>query len=332
MPFGSLERPSIALGLLKSILRDHGIESSVHYANFLFSEKIGLRSYNFFSNYSSELLIGEWVFSKKAFPDFEVDSTPYLNYCREVHIKEGVLQRARTASSPFVDELAEIILSENPKIVGCSSVFQQHCASLAILRRIKELKPDVVTIMGGANCEGIMGIVTHREFNWVDYVVSGEADIVFPQLCKLIFENDGDIPVANLPEGVLGPRHREINMRVDDLGSVRVENIENLPVPDYDEYFQAWEKSSYKRQILSGLLVETSRGCWWGQKKPCSFCSLTGKTNTYRLKSSKRTQEELAFLSKKYNLKKIELVDNIFSIKYFLYRKSPSSPTVKLNE
>ncbi|MCP4221489.1 MAG: RiPP maturation radical SAM protein 1 [bacterium] len=317
MPFGSLERPSIALGLLKSLLRENGISATVLYANHWYAEKIGLRNYNFFSNFSSELLTGEWVFSQKAFPGFEVDSTPYLNYCQTVHIKESVLQRARREASPFIDELAEKILEDNPGIVGCSSVFQQHCACLAVLRRIKELEPGIVTVMGGANCEGIMGEITHRNFDWLDYVVSGEADIIFPELCKTIIENNGDTAFTTLPDGVLGPPHRGKTFETIKVGSARVENLEILPAPDYDEYFETLEKSPFNKQILPGLLIEASRGCWWGQKKPCSFCSLTGETNTYRSKSGKRTLDELAYLSKTYNIKKIELVDNIFSMKYF---------------
>ncbi len=317
MPFGSLEHPSIALGLLKSVLRENGIKSNVHYANFLFSEKIGLRSYNFFSNFSSELLPGEWVFSRKAFPGFEIDCKPYLEYCKKVFINEDVLQRARNEAAPFIDELSVKVLEKNPGIVGCSSVFQQHCASLALLRRIKELEPGIITVLGGPNCEGAMGKITHQNFEWVDYVVSGEADIIFPELCKIIIENNGNTTFTNLPDGVLGPLHREKTLKESEVASVRLDNLEMLPNPDYDDYFETWEKSIFNKQILPGLLVETSRGCWWGQKKPCSFCSLSGKTNIYRSKSWKRTLNEFSSLSKKYNLNKIEVVDNILNMKSF---------------
>ena len=40
------------------------------------------------------------------------------------------------------------------------------------------------------------------------------------------------------------------------------------------------------------LYLEGSRGCWWGQKHPCSFCGLNGRKNVYRYKSAGRLYEE----------------------------------------
>jgi release factor glutamine methyltransferase len=50
-------------------------------------------------------------------------------------------------TAPFIDGLADEILARRPKIVGCSSVFEQHVASIALLRRIKEHAPGVVTMI-----------------------------------------------------------------------------------------------------------------------------------------------------------------------------------------
>jgi hypothetical protein len=40
MPYAALERPSLALGLLKASLINHGISAKVCYANFAFAETI----------------------------------------------------------------------------------------------------------------------------------------------------------------------------------------------------------------------------------------------------------------------------------------------------
>ena len=62
-----------------------------------------------------------------------------------------------------------------------ASTFQQNCAGLALLRRIKARYPEIHTVMGGANCEGAMGAALHELFPFVDYVCSGEGDRVFPR-------------------------------------------------------------------------------------------------------------------------------------------------------
>ena len=318
-PFVTLERPSISLGTLKAGLTRHDISSEVVYGNMLFAETIGIKNYHFISNFSSELQIGEWVFSGGAFPEFNIDSTPYLEACGTVNIDMQLMQDARAKVSSFLDVLVERILQRNPRIVGCSSVFQQHCASLAILRRIHERAPHIITMMGGANCEGSMGVTTHQNFEWVDYLVAGEADELLPPLCLNILEKGRDVPPGELTTGVLGPWHREnsIDNAYPTLHSARVEDVDTVPIPDYHDYFKALENFAYKDNILPGIPVESSRGCWWGQKLLCSFCSLNGETNIYRSKSTQRVMDELDHLVSTYRTNYIEMVDNILDMKYF---------------
>jgi hypothetical protein len=101
------------------------------------------------------------------------------------------------------------VLATGARVVGCTSTFEQHVASLALLRRIRELDPGVVTMLGGANCETVMGEATHRCFDRVDYVVSGEADGLIADLCRLAVERGREVEPSELPRGVLGPRHRK---------------------------------------------------------------------------------------------------------------------------
>ena len=310
MPFGSLERPSIALGILKAGLQTVGLSARVHYTGFLFAD-------NFFSNYSSELLIGEWVFSKVVFPDFKKDDNAYIRFCEKSYVNLNVLMYARDAAEEFIEEVAAGVLEDDPVIVGCSSVFQQHCSSLAVLKRIKEKRPHIVTVMGGANCEGTMGRAMHRLFTWVDYVVSGEADDEFPALCKKIVDCRlrSDSPISST--GILSPQHRTAATNEHAFKSVRIDDMDSLPIPDYDDYFRTLANASFRNSIEPALLIETSRGCWWGQQKPCAFCSLTGETNRFRSKSPDRVESEFSYLTQKYHINKIELVDNIFNMEYF---------------
>lgn len=316
MPFAALEHPSIALGLLNAALHDHHIEARVLYPNLQFAERVGLKTYHFITNYSTELQIGEWAFAASAFPDFQGDHKTYLANCEAVKISSTMLQRVKDGVPGFIDDLARQILAEHPRVVGCSSVFQQHCPSLAILRRIRELAPDVITVLGGANCEGSMGLVTHQECEWVDFVVSGEADWVFPRLCQAILAKGRDIPLAELPSAVLSPASRLAGYPLLPTSS-RVENLETLPLPDYTDYFSTLQNMDYADQIHPAILMETSRGCWWGAKNPCAFCSLNGKTNQYRCKSAPRIINELQHLTEKYGLKRIEMVDNILNLELF---------------
>ncbi|MCP4218440.1 MAG: RiPP maturation radical SAM protein 1 [bacterium] len=69
--------------------------------------------------------------------------------------------------------------------------------------------------------------------------------------------------------------------------------------------------------MILRVLLETSRGCWWGQKKNCSFCGLNGKRLNYRSKSPERVLSELETLSGKYGIYNFLAVDNILDMGYF---------------
>jgi ribosomal peptide maturation radical SAM protein 1 len=308
MPFAALERPSLALGLLKSCLAQAGVAARVEYANLDFAEFSTLDLCQTIVNRSPNFLLGEWVFAQAAFPDYSPD--PEIFFATQPHKNDmEELLELRRRVPEFVDGLARRILEDRPRLVGCSSVFQQHCPSLALLRRIRELAPEVITVMGGGNCEGEMGLATHRHFPWVDYVVSGEADRTFPELCQrlLACQEAGELP------GVLTPAHRD---QPTTLARPQVLDLNQTPVPNFDEYFARLTGVSYRQRVRPGLPVETSRGCWWGQKHHCTFCGLNGSGMTYRSKTPERVLAEFAELSERYQLRSFEPVDNILDMSY----------------
>ncbi len=336
MPYGSSVRPSLALGVLESYLTQAKIRSSVHYPIFDFIERIGLDTYYWLENSYDSDLLGEWTFAGAAFPEFEPDHESYfrsvsgalnstvLKWMARVHPGLDVselLFDLRAQAVAFVDETAKKVLATRPSMVGCSSLFQQHCASLALLRRIKELAgDDVITLLGGANCEGPMGRAAHRCFPWVDFVVSGEADVAFVPLVKAIARKGKDLLPEEMPPSIWGPCHR--SEQAAESGSVSVpvapelvRDMDATAIPSYGAYFEQFSRFAYHEDIATGLPFETSRGCWWGEKSHCTFCGLNGHQMTYRSKSSERVISELDELSKTYNTRRLNAVDNILDLR-----------------
>jgi len=330
MPYPVIDQPSVALGLLQSALEHRGIATRSWFPCLWFAEEIGLDVFSFIADSKQEFLVGEWTFAGAAFPDFAPDQDIYLDRVLSAAVSRGLLLRsgfrddprsallkARAAAPDFVDRAARRILSVRPKIVGCTSTFFQHCASLALLRRIRALDPSVITVMGGANCEGAMGVATRRCFPWVDFVVSGEADTLFPDLCARLLADGRDLPAEALAEGVVGAAN------LDGVGTgasaprASVRDMNDVPAPNFDDYFAALEASSLRRYIDPGLAVETSRGCWWGAKKHCTFCGLNGGNMAFRSKSPERVLDELRHLSERHQVRKFNVIDNILDMKYF---------------
>ncbi|MET4312630.1 RiPP maturation radical SAM C-methyltransferase [Bradyrhizobium sp. RT4b] len=329
MPMSPVERPSLALGLLKSALTQAGLQATIAYPNIWFLEYIGIADYGPLESCPPEEALVDWLFAGVAFPDFEPEEGAFLDLYFErnpIHAGKSLAERRanflrlRSLIGGFIDWTADKILEQRPAMVGCSSTFTQHVPSLALLRRLSERSPDLVTLMGGANCESVMGRSTHIRFPWVDYVVSGEADLLIGPLCWDILNRGRDIPPADLPFGVFGPAHREAGYPTastrDLVPRAVIENMGDLPLPDFSDYFAELNASLYADRIHAGLPMEFSRGCWWGERSHCTFCGLNGGSMTYRQKPARQAAEEMIEMSARYGSSRIEAVDNILATDY----------------
>ncbi len=343
MPVAAVQRPSLALGLLGAVLKQDGISTKILYPDLWFAEYFGLRFYRKLYHTQPEDLLTEWLFAGTAFPDFEPDHDRFFErlFARNEKIchQEGpeafkeMMLDGREKASDFIDWVAREALAFSPRIVGCTSMFQQHVATLALFRRIRESDPSVITMMGGPNCEMVMGKTTHQSFPWVDYLVSGEADAFIAPLCREILDKGRDADPGHLSDGIFTPAHRETGYPVsahslDGLPRATSASLEGLPPPDYDDYFEELSGSLLKNWITPNLLIEASRGCWWGEKHHCTFCGLNGEGMVYRSKFADQVYAEIDTLARKYKITDIEAVDNILEMDYFttLLPKLEASP------
>lgn len=318
--------PSLALGLLKGALLREKISCIVDYADVRFNSALGTERLKKVSDGSMTDFLGEYVFNGPAGIESACGEAEILALHQKKFPAEEVLERmsiihaAQKLAWDETERTARRILSYRPKIVGASSCFQQRNAAIAILKRIKELAPEVVTMMGGANCFGRAGLALLRTFPFIDYVFFGESDDIFAQVCRQAMEHSTD----PLPYGVLRngePLPEEPPHRI-------VEDLNQVPYPEYDDYFQllATDEGRSVQSLLAHrkgregkliLYMEGSRGCWWGEKHPCTFCGLHGKIRTFRKKSPERVLAEMQYLSTRYGLEQLYFSDCVMPPEWF---------------
>ncbi|HEX8174167.1 MAG TPA: RiPP maturation radical SAM C-methyltransferase [Pyrinomonadaceae bacterium] len=332
MPFTVLSAPSIGLGLLKSGLKRIGVTSTTLNFNLRFAEILGQDTYTYIEAITHpEQLVREWIFSESLFQhpknrDIEgyvsdvlsiktVDD-PELSVYSEECLAELVpaIMKAKSLVEEFLDECLQTVLAHQPSVVGFTSIFEQHTASLSLAKRIKSRRPDCFIIFGGSNCEGAMGMEAFRQFDFIDVLVSGEGDFVFPEIVRSILASK---PIPALP-GVYNRHGRNLQLlEQPPQNTPSIENLDELPVPDYDDYFEQLGASLLKLPEKPTLLFETSRGCWWGEKLHCTFCGLNGATMAFRSKSAERALDELVYLTNRHPGCGVNVVDNILDMKYF---------------
>ncbi|WP_282605922.1 RiPP maturation radical SAM C-methyltransferase [Pelagibius sp. Alg239-R121] len=299
-PFAAINRPSIGLHLLQALARRNGASASVLYANLLFAAEIGEAVYQDLCYLPTGPLVGERIFAHLAFdgaprniPSGALEDANNLTHEKAIEIQE--------LAGAWLDGLADCLAKVDVGIVGCSTTFEQTAFSLALLRRLKARRPDVITILGGANCESEMGIGLHALSAGPDYVFSGESEESFVEFVEQF--RGHRLP----PKGVIE-------------GSP-CKAMDALPVGDYSEFFDQFSMALPDSEIATAGLVrlpmETSRGCWWGQKHHCTFCGLNGHGMSFREKSPRRAVSEIETLLEAHDINKIFMVDNIMPHKYF---------------
>lgn len=315
MPFAPAHTPSLGLELLKAAVPTRSIRTL--YFTIAFARQFGGHLYSLVIERDISL-IGEWLFSPALFDTNPGEVEPFLSRVALTHerpLPEADLEAlvaARAAARAFVDECAEQVLAHGPALVGLTSVFQQHVASLALARRLKTLDPSVRVVIGGANCDAAMGQETAKQFPFLDAVVSGEADAIFADLVERALIG---APLCDLP-GVLAPSRLEHTGTGGSSPSPRV-RMDDLPVPDFDDFFSEWDRAEVSVEIRPKVLFETSRGCWWGEKHHCTFCGLNAVSMSFRSKSPGRVLSELEQLVSRYPGRPVFVVDNILDMRYF---------------
>jgi ribosomal peptide maturation radical SAM protein 1 len=173
------------------------------------------------------------------------------------------------------------------------------------------LQPGIVTVFGGANFDSEMGPELVRSVDCIDFAIIGEGDEAFPLLLDALAAGTGLDVVPGLA--------RRLDGHVKVTPGSASARLDELPLPDYDEYFQhAEDLGILPRSGHRGvsLPIETARGCWWGAKHHCTFCGLNGTAMSFRSKSPERVLDELIQQAKRYRSFYFDAVDNIMDMAY----------------
>ena len=316
MPFSYSKYPSIQLGTLSALLKSKGVLVDCHHLNVRFAHKIGAPLYE--SICEKRALFGEWIFSYLLFRD-NPKRAEYPNLFKPVF--EQVAKESGHPAS-FFEEMASRTAPQfltwaltaidwgQYKIVGFTSTFDQNVASLTMAKLIKDLYPNVTIVFGGANYDGEMGLEYFRAFSFIDHVVVGEGEEVFPLLVRYLLAGK----VGTVPNGVT---YREGAAIAFTPNHSLFSDFAKTGPPDYDDYYHLLAELGEAAQGLDRILLyEGSRGCWWGEKHHCTFCGLNAQSMKFRAKSSEQAAREMAYLSNRYDTARFRLVDNIIDMKY----------------
>jgi ribosomal peptide maturation radical SAM protein 1 len=295
--------------VLQACARAAGFDVRVLYSNMLLAARIGELEYSTICFGSTADLLGERFFADAAYgvgaevhggePADGSKRRPPSKLREQLPIERFAAMAA--GAGGWADGVSAAIARAGFPVVGFTTTFEQTAASLALLSRIKTIAPEIVLIIGGANCEGPMAAGIRSLGLGVDYVFSGESEQTFPAFLRAI--GDGERPAD---PAVFGTPCR---------------TLDAIPTPDFAEYYEQLgaflPDSALAANSNIWLPYESSRGCWWGEKTHCTFCGINGGGMVFRQKSPDRVIEELQVLTQRHPTNLVCMVDNIMPHQYF---------------
>ena len=299
-PFDAINFPALGPSVLAAACRARGLRTQVLYGSLQLAAQIGYPAYKAVCDSPMSLLLGEQLFLPHAYPAAPKQAfAPPGRLPKDLRqLRDGLAPQI----GPYQQALARRIVALNPRILGISSTFQQNLAAAGLALLVRQAAPHIVIVMGGANVAGPMGTGLAGVFPWIDHFFIGEADFEFPQFCERLVR-----------DGVRPPDRLVKCAPIDDFTRVFA--------PDFSDYFSALRQFQLEGrlppELPEFLTMESSRGCWWGEKHHCTFCGLNGEGMEFRQKPAGRVLEEIATLTARWDAKRFFLADNIMPLGYF---------------
>ncbi len=157
-----------------------------------------------------------------------------------------------------IQTIAEDILIHEPKIIGISVYIWNALETAQLIEILKKVSPTITIVLGGPEA----GYTPHRvDFSKADYIISGEGEVAFYELCKKLLE-----PICPQPISVRG---EPIELQHPSTGSGRtVTQIIKAPLPDLKSISMPYSAYSDDDIAHRTIYVEASRGCPF----ECEFC------------------------------------------------------------
>ena len=205
----------------------------------------------------------------------------------------GYLKSGGYTDITFVDAMTHHLSDEQvrariaelqPDIVGCTAITPAIYKAERLLQIAKEVKPSVVTVLGGIHGTFMYPQVL-REAPWIDAVVRGEGEQVFLNLVRAV--DDGSWARDRL--GVRGIAFAADGQVHTTPAEPTIQDLDRIQ-PDWG--MLEWDHYRYIPLGVRVAIPNFARGCPF----TCTFCSQWKFWRDYRIRDPKKVVDEIESL------------------------------------
>mgnify|MGYP001821445506 FL=1 len=199
---------------------------------------------------------------------------------------------------PYSRSRLQTLIEETfrPQMVGLSAVTMTFDSAMGVIKDIKGINPQILTVMGGPHIS-FCARETLDDFPELDVAVLGEGERTVVELCQAAGNDDALEKVS----GIAYRRKTDIHFTAR---REPIENLDELPLPD-----RGLLPLGRYRALNMPISMTTSRGCPF----KCIFCvgrKMVGARVRYR--SPEKVVDELQYL-KRLNFHQINIADDLFT-------------------
>jgi len=151
-------------------------------------------------------------------------------------------------------DIAEILLAQNPKIIGLGIYIWNVAEATEVIAAIKRVRPEIKIILGGP--EVSYETESQQIVQLADHVITGEADLKFAEVCGELLNGRAGSPLPAAARTECAPYQPQLP------------KIIPAPLPEFSQLALPYEFYD-ERDIANRIIyVEASRGCPF----TCEFC------------------------------------------------------------
>lgn len=198
------------------------------------------------------------------------------------------------AIEDIMQYMVDRVLQYDPEWVALSLLtYVSQLPNKWLCFMIKHRAPHVKIVIGGPGCystlKSIDSYTTQLKSNKIiDHFVTGDGEQALVDLIKGIGNSDG----------------------INSDAWVEVRDLENLPIPNYDDY--DWSLYNIRRVSIWG-----SRGC----VRTCTFCDIHEHWKKYTWRSAESIFNEIKHQREKYGVNNFRFADSLVNGNQKEYRK-----------
>ncbi|MCX5758507.1 MAG: radical SAM protein [Candidatus Hydrogenedentes bacterium] len=202
-----------------------------------------------------------------------------------------------------VDELLRHVVEFEPDVTGFSCLTSFAYLLGPLTRKVRESLPETLQVIGGPHASAFRA--SALEGNAADVAVVGEGELALEKL--ILSYLDGAL-FENVPGLVWRDTSGQI---VENPPGEPIVDLDSLPFPAYDLInMDLYWKLAPMAALPARRYVSffTSRGCPYH----CIYChNIFGKH--FRGQSAERMAAEVEYFTRKYNVREIEFLDDMFN-------------------